>query len=473
MVIEYSPSDEYFCKPGCNGDIMSSGFTLLMRICVPDAAHSRRIISIYDIRERMRNHPDEINKLNDIGMSILYLAVIHGDLELVELLLNHGATIHDMKTKWNPIVGIVVMVNKDPELQLKMFLLLRKYIQFDGSTIIHDNKQTILMVFAKCMCVDKLFQYLSDDISAADFIGRTALYYAIEENNLVMVDYLLNQGHPIDYLDKVKMTPLMYAALYRSSAIVKLLISRGANMNAMTEYVLCIDKSKNITIRHNALWKISAFTIMLTYRPSNKQQIQNTIEIMHMLLDAGMDTMMDYTRAHDKLLHAICNFVDIDIYEDVILRLIDQVNIANDFKKLALNFLYWHTNPCVLSILLRYTNLDLVDCLYLAESYEFPVDIVVDAMLKRDMSSSIKFLVKLVKENKTDAVIIEKYMTKYIQQKLFKIELSAAVRNRALDVDSLTVGMINMAYSLPTKNQGCKQQILDEIREYWMHLCDE
>lgn len=61
--------------------------------------------------------------------------------------------------------------------------------------------------------------------------GRTALMLASFNGHTEVAELLLNAGAPIDSVDKIKRTALMYASSGPNAVTVAMLVKRGANVN--------------------------------------------------------------------------------------------------------------------------------------------------------------------------------------------------------------------------------------------------
>jgi ankyrin repeat protein len=66
------------------------------------------------------------------------------------------------------------------------------------------------------------------DINIEDKYGQTALFYAIREGHIDVVEYLISQGADVNKMDKKKMTPYAFAHKYNKVKIADLLVNSGA-----------------------------------------------------------------------------------------------------------------------------------------------------------------------------------------------------------------------------------------------------
>ncbi|KAF4521695.1 hypothetical protein B566_EDAN017182 [Ephemera danica] len=79
--------------------------------------------------------------------------------------------------------------------------------------------------------VEKDVQY----VSRKDSNERLLLHWAAVGGHLLIVQYLLEKGSPVDPEDDFQSTPLILAASSGRTEVVTLLISKGANVNAKNQ----------------------------------------------------------------------------------------------------------------------------------------------------------------------------------------------------------------------------------------------
>lgn len=74
----------------------------------------------------------------------------------------------------------------------------------------------------------------SDAVIIVDGKKTTLLHEAVRRNDVKEVENLLNQGFYVDVRNEVSCTPLHDAASYGAVDVIKLLLSRGADINAIS-----------------------------------------------------------------------------------------------------------------------------------------------------------------------------------------------------------------------------------------------
>ena len=68
-------------------------------------------------------------------------------------------------------------------------------------------------------------------VNEQDVYGKTALMYAIENNNKTATNFLLKSGADVNKQDKEGKTALMYAVEKKNPSLVKILLNNNANID--------------------------------------------------------------------------------------------------------------------------------------------------------------------------------------------------------------------------------------------------
>ena len=76
----------------------------------------------------------------------------------------------------------------------------------------------------------------SADIDALDREGRTALFYAVRDGNLAIVNELINHDTDVNARDNKFETPLHFAARFFQVDIAELLLDKGAMVDPQDVY---------------------------------------------------------------------------------------------------------------------------------------------------------------------------------------------------------------------------------------------
>lgn len=63
--------------------------------------------------------------------------------------------------------------------------------------------------------------------------GETALHLAVKNNDFRLVEILINRGANVNAITNYKATPLHYAASFAKNNVINLLAQKGSNINAV------------------------------------------------------------------------------------------------------------------------------------------------------------------------------------------------------------------------------------------------
>jgi ankyrin repeat protein len=193
--------------------------------------------------------PESVNQLNEVGLPPLYTAVLFGNRQAIDFLLEHGAVVDIFACAYlGRATGAEALIQRDPGLV--------RATTPDGMTALHYAARA-----GHCEVVDILLRYHAD-VNARDNRGRTALMEAChggpwklepaEEIIQLLLDHaaqvdlfqaaamgrtdliasILDRDEAlIDSIDSQGKTALFHAAHNNRLAAVKLLVERGADIN--------------------------------------------------------------------------------------------------------------------------------------------------------------------------------------------------------------------------------------------------
>lgn len=184
------------------------------------------------IKKLLAEDPDMCNRRDDSGFTLLHLACMCSDGEVVKLLLDNGADSTVQSEDGLTIIHAAVVNISDSVIRCLLNL------DFDpevpdvyGATAFHwatemgTESQVSLLVAAEC------------DVSLPGEHGLLPLHYAMSNKNLANSDKILDAIIPLNFGINAEAndssTPLHIAARYGSISHVRWLVERNANITAI------------------------------------------------------------------------------------------------------------------------------------------------------------------------------------------------------------------------------------------------
>ncbi len=248
------------------------------------------------------------------GIPLISWVVMKSKIEFIQLLLKYNTDVMRKDTKgynigYTPIIYSMIQDNqKITELLLNNGANINQYIPKNFSS----TKMTILMYSIKYNKTNSSVLLNRDlNLELKDNEGRTALFYAIEDNKLDLVDSLLKKGANPNSLDNNNNSPLILATYKTSLPIIKKLLSYNANINHyndMGDFPLFIalnryNDDKNTTNFNvgDFLFKSGALAYDFRtpiFKISTKGHSQPIIDI-----DLGYKDQELYTLGEDKIIY--------------------------------------------------------------------------------------------------------------------------------------------------------------------------
>ncbi len=176
------------------------------------------------------NRPDSRKQTR--GMMPLHYAAWKGNVEIVKLLLDHGADLHETIVEQSVIhfaarsenVEVVsILLDKGADVNAKGFM------------------EVTPLMYAAARNDLKMARFLlerSADIQQKDIQGFTALYHAVENGSPEIIDFLISRGANVNEASKTSYgyeTPLYHAMLRgRIDNAILLVTKYNANVNTQT-----------------------------------------------------------------------------------------------------------------------------------------------------------------------------------------------------------------------------------------------
>ena len=213
---------QYVVGKGANTNIVDEeGYTPLMRLSF--------LGNLSDVKFLVESGAN-INYVPKKGMTALCCACLSNHIECVKYLIEKGAHVcKDLESKEHlPIFSATIADN--PEI---IDLLIQNGAQINAHSY---NKRLPIHTaarYGKLNALKYLVEHGADIDNNWMVMGQTPLFFAISNNNLDCVEYLLSKGANIEATDSTKRTPLMYAMCNLNNKLAEIILRHGANVNAI------------------------------------------------------------------------------------------------------------------------------------------------------------------------------------------------------------------------------------------------
>ena len=177
-----------------------------------------------DIAKILIDHGADINAYANNGETPFSLAVIRGQSEMIDLLIDYGAVV-DEKILYLAIINNHEYI-LDTFIKQGISLDSLKEMDFNGSTLFE-------------VALEKEFEFLLDvlinDQAYVEKLmnhGIDPLLLSVNNGNAHLIEELLKKGWSIDHKNKAQQTPLMISIIEGNKDIADLLLSYGADLKA-------------------------------------------------------------------------------------------------------------------------------------------------------------------------------------------------------------------------------------------------
>lgn len=179
----------------------------------------------------------DINAKDDDGNTPLCEALAHDKLETAKFLIEAGADVNIGTSGWKRNGPPIHLANGNIEI---MALLLNHgadihALNKEGQNVIHS------LVSSHSGGIDDIatLEYFLEqkvDINGKDEDGQTPIWGCIEFNRIDLLESLIEHGADIEAADKHGRTPLWFAGRNKKTVMVKLLLQYGAKVDVKNKY---------------------------------------------------------------------------------------------------------------------------------------------------------------------------------------------------------------------------------------------
>ena len=188
----------------------------------------RRIIlglSMADLEEEIRLHPENVNKPDVMGRTPLAWAACRGDDRAIVTLLSHGAEVNTLDVQHSGVVGHAA----DRNYATCVRLLLEAGADPDIASAHGHKVGNPLNVATRNASNPLVLKTLLDfgaDVDSSGIDGMTGLIHAARRDNTSFATLLLEYGANINATSAAGQTPLTTAVAYNSHNVLRLLLDR-------------------------------------------------------------------------------------------------------------------------------------------------------------------------------------------------------------------------------------------------------
>nr|BAN20771.1 unkown protein [Riptortus pedestris] len=183
-------------------------------LCVAATSGNTKVIDV------LHRNGANINHVAYNDDTAIYLSARKGNKEIVRKLAALGArpTVKNFEdiAEWGSTQLLDILKSADVDFTIR---------DSDNISILH-----LAALTANTPVVAWLLNNSSLDIDTEDFIGSTALHYAISTGSLPLVRTLVKHGANVNAKDIFDATPLYFAFYWKRLNVAKYLLSKGAKI---------------------------------------------------------------------------------------------------------------------------------------------------------------------------------------------------------------------------------------------------
>jgi ankyrin repeat protein len=179
----------------------------------------------------INTHGEDVNAKSGFHGTPLRAASYKGHIDVVRVLLDHGANVNTLDKKKTPISS--ACRGGHPEI---MRLLLEHGADVDVGAD-SDDDDLVLHLASKAGQAEVIQLLLrhNADVNAGGFMGWTPLHGASDSGHAKVVQLLLDHGADINALSMGHNAPLRFALSNESLEVMRLLLERGADVDIRDE----------------------------------------------------------------------------------------------------------------------------------------------------------------------------------------------------------------------------------------------
>jgi ankyrin repeat protein len=256
--------------------------------------------------ELLLTQADALLEMRDVdGLTALMYAALHGRLDNVQLLLQHGADVNAANSR-----GCTALIAAAQTTNTAVAQLL---LDFGADIRAADIKGQNALSKATIKGHVSMMEFLKQrglSVHAVDSAGSTLLMLAISAQQRVAAEWLLQQGVAIDTVKNSGFTALHIACvsdIYDNAAIVEVLLANGADVHKCADAQLtALDMAahKGNVECVKALIAAGADVnniVSIGYRPLHAAVMRDRAEVVKVLLEHGAAAVLN------EIVHVRCS----------------------------------------------------------------------------------------------------------------------------------------------------------------------
>ena len=246
-------------------------------------------LSMADLEEEIRLHPEEVNTTDVMGRTPLAWAACRGDDRAIITLLSHGAEVNTLDIQHSGVVGHAA----DRNYVTCVRLLLEAGADPDIASSHGYKVGNPLNVAARNASDPLVLKSLLDFGAIVDSCGvdgMTGLIHAARRDNASFATLLLEYGANINATSAAGQTPLTTAVTYNSHNVLRLLLDRWFEYSecprltgphllqivalyADIETITILTKTDHFRLKYDSSYALGDFATLLSERPDATEKL--------------------------------------------------------------------------------------------------------------------------------------------------------------------------------------------------------
>ena len=246
---------------------------------------------------------------------------IDNNIDIIKYLISLGIDVNEKDAVGHPAITYAAFYNPDPR---NLDLLIQNGADINYST---DKKENLLIIAARNNRNEKVIEYLLDKGFDKNYVtseGETPILAASQNSNLVVlkkliekganleaidnnkrnalfiaalcnpnpevVSFIIDKGIPVNYRDPIGNTAVLYAAQNYNENVIKTLVKKGADLQAVNE---------------------NGFTALMSAMSAGN----NNVEVVKYLIENGIDVNAKDSDNITALMYASNSIINPEIIE--------------------------------------------------------------------------------------------------------------------------------------------------------------